>query len=110
MDLYCEGLVIDHLIGAPTITEIQFYEDGNLIGWVNHYDGEATSEKTGEVFTIHENDKTRGFNNTQPIIIGTTAWHFNLKGNMGHHYVGSMSFNWETGQDTPLKTTKITCR
>ena len=61
-DVYCDGVVIDHLTGAPTITEIQFFEDGVLIGWNNHYDGEAISESTGEIFKIQDNDKTRGYN------------------------------------------------
>lgn len=96
--VYCDGILVDWLIGAPTITEFQFFEDGVFVGWHNHFKGEVISERTKEVFKVHEEDTTVDFP------VGTTTWHFNLIGNKGHHYIGWMVYDWLSGQDIPIKT------
>ncbi len=95
--IYCNGVMIDYLTGTVTVHNIELYKNGINIGGNSHVYGEVTSNNgTGEVFKLHENDKGDW-------IQGTVTWHFNLKGNMGSHYIGSMTWDLVTGEITVHK-------
>jgi len=77
---------VDYLYGVVNNHYIFHFKDGIIIGANNHVFGEVTSGATGEVFTIHENDKF-------DYIQGIGTWHFNLVGNEGTHYIGAMTWD-----------------
>lgn len=55
-----------------------------------HVTGEVKSQNPPyEVFKVSEIDHVVGATTT-------TTWHFNLIGNFGTHYVGTMGWNWVT--------------
>jgi hypothetical protein len=56
-----------------------------------HASGVAISEKTGKVFTVKEKD----FKQFYPWLAVT--WSFNLNGNQGNHYIGTMT--WDVVND-----------
>ena len=105
-DYYLEvdcGDWTDLLIGEATAHVITHYKDGEAIGTIYHSTGTAKSEKTGEEFNIRE----VSFDNFSEQVID---FHFNVKGNMGSHYIGRMSWEYESYDDEGfLITRKFLC-
>jgi hypothetical protein len=94
--VYCEGME-DYLTGSTIFSGIQHYNKDGIVIWQNfHNRGTAVSEKTGELFNVEETDKQN------PDIIYVN-WSFNLKGDQGSHYLGSMTFDWASGEITVNK-------
>jgi hypothetical protein len=51
----------------------------------------------GEVFKVRKLTNT-GYQ------LWVLVWHYNLIGNMGHHYIGTLSYSYITGEMQVLKT------
>jgi hypothetical protein len=91
--VYCNGVYSDTLIGKTIYEGVELVKD-SVIVWQNfHNRGTATSIKTGEVFVVEEKDK-------QYPDVTFVIWNFNLKGDQGSHYLGSMTWNWTSGEIT----------
>ena len=74
----------DYLTGTAYIHAVFHLKDGKIIKRNVTMTGEATSP-TGEVFKIKEHDVE---NWEEFWVEGIMHWRFNLKGNMGSHYIG----------------------
>jgi len=86
--VYCDGELADMLTGNATASGVRHYVDG-ILKWANYKNrGNVTSEWTGEVFKLRETDQREIYSE------GKVTWHWNLKGNMGSHYVGSASWDY----------------
>ena len=99
-DYYLEvdcGDWTDLLIGQATAHVVTHYKDGEAIGTIYHSTGTATSESTGEEFNIRE----VSFDNFAEKVID---FHFNVKGNMGSHYIGRMSWEYNSYDDEGILT------
>jgi hypothetical protein len=75
----------DYLIGTAFLHAVYHLKDGEVIKRNVIMRGEATSDITGEVFKIKEQDVE---NWDDFWVDGIMHWRFNLKGNMGSHYIG----------------------
>ena len=88
--VYCNGVNVDNLTGTVTQHFVQIFKAGVFIKANARVTGEAVSENPPyEVFKVSEIDHADGATTT-------TIWHFNLIGNFGTHYIGTMVWNWET--------------
>ena len=92
--VYCNGVQIDYLMGTTIYSGMQHFKDGVAIYELYHNRGTAFSTNgSGEEFVVVETDKQLDFDNY-------TAWHFNLKGDQGSHYLGTMTWDLITGNMT----------
>jgi hypothetical protein len=96
--VYCNGVQIDYLTGTTTYSGIEHYKNGVAIFQNYHNRGEVTSTITKEVFNVIETDKV--FQLDQNSNFTFCTWHFNLKGDQGSHYLGSMTWDLITGTMT----------
>lgn len=81
-DVFCDGVWVDFVAGEMKYHCVDKWHDGNFVTEIYQAKGEAVSLVTGEEFEYKENGKL--------ILFEGYTWHFNLKGNMGNHYIGSM--------------------
>jgi len=88
--VYCDGVNVDNLTGTVTYHVVIHYKNGNMISENVHYTGVVQSSNTTEEFKLSEVDKVDDIN-------GIISWHFNLIGNQGTHYIGSMT--WDAVND-----------
>ncbi len=95
--VYCGDLMVDYLEGTVRFHVIDHYKNGNWQWEIAQAKGEATGIY-GEVFTITETDKY-----WLPVY-GLLIWHYNAKGNLGSHYIGSLTYSYLTGEMTIGKT------
>lgn len=95
--VFCDGVQVDFLTGVARVHVVYHQKDGNFQMSIDQYHGEATG-LYGEVFQITEIDKW-----CFPAFPYLT-WHFNLTGNKGNHYIGTLTYNWDTDELIPGKT------
>jgi hypothetical protein len=94
--VYCNGFV-DYLTGVTTFSGIEHYDKDGVIAFQNFTNrGTAISDNTGEVFEVIEMDKQFPEDTF-------VTWTFNLKGNQGSHYIGSMTWEWTSNVMTVEK-------
>ena len=96
-NVFCDGVLVDFVSGVARL-HIIFH--GNYeSGWweIDQFKGEAKG-LYGENFTIKEIDKSNF--PAYPYI----AAHYELKGDRGSHYMGFVTFNWDTWELIPGKT------
>ena len=92
--VYCGDEIVDYLSGGILrVHYVIHYKDGNYQWETDQLKGEVTSQ-TGEVFQIREIDKTY-FTDHWYI-----TWHYNLIGNLGTHYIGTLTYSYWTGEIT----------
>ena len=97
--VFCDGEFVEVLSGGEIrVHFVKHYKDGLFINRIDQIKGTVTSEQTGEVFKIREVDKTY-FTDSWNV-----TWHYNLKGDMGTHYIGTLTYNYWTGAITVGKT------
>ena len=82
----CDGVQIDYLTGSVLQHKVYHYKDGELVKQETHTYGEVISTG-GEVFKLNEKDK-------EFVTEGSVVWHFNLVGNQGSHYIGTMYWDY----------------
>ena len=98
-EVYCDGILTDYVE-----LEVKYhwvYHEGKDSWLIMQMKGTAISEYTGEVFKYKEIDMKNFFD-------GPTTVHYNLKGNMGNHYIGTMTVDFSPGPGneifTPIRT------
>jgi hypothetical protein len=82
--VYCNGVQVDYVTGYPIAHVTAHFVDGTPVSSNVITHGEVYGEH-GEVFKLSELDKN---------YIGGTTWHFNLRGNLGNHYMGTVIWDW----------------
>ena len=87
LDVDCDGWT-DQLSGPVTAHVVTHYKDGEPIGTMYHTSGTIYSLNTDEIFTVSE----VSFDTFAELSI---VFHFNIRGNMGSHYIGRMIWNYE---------------
>ena len=93
--IYCDGVLIDEIVGTIEYHYVFHLKNGVPI-WAKSVDmkSEATSlYPPYEIFKVHEIDKSEWE-------VDCVKWHFNLIGNMGSHYIGSVTWNFVTNVTT----------
>jgi len=99
--IYCDGEMVDLLEGGWL--KIHYVIHSNPAGkhnWrVDQLKGEVTSSTTGETFKIRETDRTYFTDHWY------VTWHYNLKGDMGTHYTGTLTYSYWDGSITIGNTT-----
>lgn len=98
----CDNGVVDYLSGTATGHMVDFFKDGVWIWNKQNWSGEVKSIYTDEVFKVSAPNKVDG---TSMI----TTWHFNLIGNKGSHYIGTMTMDWSNWPDVVVTQGKIIC-
>lgn len=88
--VYCDGVNVDNLYGTVTYHVVVHYKNGIVISENVHYTGVVQSSISTEEFKLSEIDKL-------DYTAGLLTWHFNLIGNQGTHYIGSMT--WDAVND-----------
>lgn len=97
MPVYCNGVLVDYLVGSVAYHEIIHFKDGVWVWIINQDKGEAISSFTGEVFKVKENGRTdKGI--TSAILKG------NYIGSKGSHYIMTVLWDFITGEITYIKT------
>ena len=92
----CDGVYTDYVYSHVKIHVVAHKKDGIWIWAIEQAKGEGDSYYTDEKFRYKEVDKTSYVDNI-------LTFHFNLKGNMGNHYIGSWTVDLSTGAWTPGK-------
>jgi hypothetical protein len=92
--VYCTNdqgvlVLVDVITGTLTSKVAEHWINYQYKWFMLQWSGELTSELNQEVFQIHESDKV-DIPNT-----GVYAYHFNLVGNMGSHYINSGVLNMD---------------
>jgi hypothetical protein len=98
--VFCDGKQVDLLTG--TVTTHNIYRFKNWIYWGanEHYFGgdfQSTWTDSDEVFKLMEKD--HGFDivmDGDVLVSGTDIYHFNLIGNKGTHYTGTILYDIPT--------------
>ena len=92
--VYCDSQLVDFLEGGwLKVHYVVHYKDGKYKWETDQLKGEVTSA-SGEVFTITELDKTYFTDHWY------VTWHFNLRGDRGTHYIGTLTYSYWTGETT----------
>ena len=95
-EVYCNGEVVDYVEGTLHYHVIIYWKDGYI--WQKYQaKGEGVSLWTGEVFDYKEIDMIS-------YVDGIYTWHYLLKGDMGNHYVGHVTWDMNTDVITPGAT------
>jgi len=95
--VYCGDVVVDNVEGSVKFHIIDHYKNGEFKWEIAQAKGEATG-MYGEIFKVKEIDKY-----WKPEF-GILTWHYNLIGNKGNHYTGSLTYNFMTGEFIINKT------
>ena len=99
LDVEC-GDWTDLLSGPVTAHVVSHYKNGEIISTIFHTKGVVESANTDEVFIVNEVSKDNFAEDYIDI-------HFNIRGNMGSHYVGAMTWDYVPGDwDTGIMITR----
>lgn len=92
--VYCDGEMVDELSGGEISVHYVFrlFKNGSVLAKeIDQIKGTVTS-CTGEVFKIRETDKYEYINGW------VLTWHYNLIGDKGTHYIGTLTYYYKTGE------------
>ncbi len=96
--VYCGDQLVDYLEGGVLrVHYIVKYKDGKYQWETDQLKGEVISQ-TGEVFQIREIDQTYRTDHWY------LTWHYNLIGDRGTHYIGTLTYSYWTGETIIGKT------
>lgn len=99
--VFCDGEMVDMLEGGTLrIHYVMRWEPFVIYKEIDQIKGEVKSDLTGEVFKIKETDKYLG----TPDFYFVT-WRYNLIGNMGSHYHGTITMDLRTGSIIDISNT-----
>lgn len=99
--VFCDGVMVDYLEGGTILVHFVFrmFKNGKLLAKeIDQIKGEVLSS-SGETFTIRETDKYVYEDNW------VLTWHYNLVGDRGTHYTGTLTYDYGTGELTVGNTT-----
>jgi hypothetical protein len=99
--VFCDGVMVDYLEGGTIIGHYVFrtFKNGKVLAMeIEQIKGEVTSS-SGETFTIREADKYTYENNW------VLTYHYNLIGDRGTHYTGTLTLDLGTWEWTVGNTT-----
>jgi len=87
INVYCDGELVDNLTGETNVHTILHFNNQDELVWARQqFNGELTSNITGEGFTV-----TDEFVFDE--IVGTGTGHCNLIGDAGSHYI--LTYTWD---------------
>lgn len=92
--VYCDGEMVDYLEGGEIRVHYVFrlFKNGSVLAKeIDQIKGTVTSS-TGEVFKIRETDKYKYIDGWE------FTWHYNLIGDKGSHYIGTITYYYKTGE------------
>ncbi|MDD4108883.1 MAG: hypothetical protein PHH93_09200 [Prolixibacteraceae bacterium] len=92
--VYCDGEIVDLLEGGEIRVHYVFrlFKNGSVLAKeIDQIKGTVTSS-TGEVFKIRETDKYKYIDGWE------LTWHYNLIGDQGSHYIGTITYYYKTGE------------
>lgn len=92
----CNDLAVDRLVGKVDFHFVLFNKLGEFTGANVWYSGEVKSDVTNEVFSVSDHWRF-DFANMPG------SGHFNLKGDLGTHYIVFYTFDFESEQFTFVK-------
>lgn len=97
--VFCGDELVDVLEGGLIRLHyvVHYTKDGYYKFEVDQIKGEVTSY-TGEVFKIKETDRLYFTDHWY------LTWNYNLIGDMGTHYIGTLTYSYWTGEITVVKT------
>lgn len=84
----------DALTGIVNCYFVVHFKNGLPVFANEHVNGTVCSSMTGENFKLNEKDKIEVTGSDYSF----AKWHFNLIGDQGTHYIGSMIWNCLTGE------------
>jgi len=93
--VFCDGVMVDILEGGEISAHYVFrlFKNGLVLAKeIDQIKGTVTSDITGEVFKIREIDKYEYVNGW------VVTWHYNLIGDQGTHYTGTLTYYYRTGE------------
>ena len=93
----CDGAFVDWVEGEFKIHVVNHYKDGVWIFQRLQISGVGTGYLSGETFKFKMKEKYSD-------VTGMDTWHYNLKGDEGSHFIGSMTYDYSTGSFTVNKT------
>ena len=99
--VFCDGVMVDYLEGGTIMWHYVFrmFKNGKLLAKeIDQIKGTVTSA-TGEVFKIRETDKYFYIDHW------VMTWHYNLIGDRGTHYTGTLTYDYGSGELTIGNTT-----
>ena len=97
--VYCDGVMIDLLEGGELrVHYVVHYKEGVKYFEIDQLKGYVTSGITGETFKVREVDKYYFTDHWY------VTWNYNLIGDMGSHYVGTLTYSYWTGEITVDRT------
>lgn len=92
--IYCDGEEIDLLEGGELrVHYVYRLKPFVYFKEIDQLKGEVTSSVTGEFFKVRETDKLKNTPNSYMV-----TWRYNLIGNNGTHYHGTLTMNMRTGK------------
>ena len=96
--VYDDGVLVDELAGSVQIHNVLFYQDMVAI--------KATQHMTGEIRSLYEPYEVFKVSDMGHCIYATgmAPFRVNLIGNYGTHYICYFTYNFMTGEITPVKT------
>ena len=94
--VFCDDVQVDLLYVDLTVHFVQrtFKKGPVLSKEIQQLHGTVTSLWTGEVFKFREIDKWTETDHFE------VKWHYNAKGDQGNHYLGTITYNLQTGDLT----------
>jgi hypothetical protein len=96
--VFCGDNLVDLLEGGSISVHYVIHRNANAMFYeIDQIKGEVTSQ-TGEVFQIRETD-CYYFTDHWYLV-----WHFNLTGDRGTHYIGTLTYSYWTREITVRKT------
>lgn len=99
--VFCDGEMVDYLEGGTIMVHYVFrmFKNGDVLAKeIDQIKGEVMSS-SGETFIVREIDKL-SYENSWVL-----TWHYNLIGDRGTHYTGTLTYNYGTGELTVGNTT-----
>lgn len=96
--VYCGDNMVDLLEGGSIrVHYVVHYNDNAKYYEIDQLKGEVISQ-TGEVFQVRETDKYYFTDHWY------VTWHYNLIGDRGTHYIGTLTYSYWTGEIVVGKT------
>jgi hypothetical protein len=108
--VYCDGQLVDIFIGSATFRGVHRFKNWVYQGANDEYYGaDLHSSYSDEVFKFIEKDHTIDITMVEgdPMPYGTSRVNYNIIGNEGHHYIGTLI--WDIHSQTFTSVIRGVC-